>query len=139
MARTYTEANLASPDTTSTDWALAFVRFVLRDTPNDASTFPEYSMTDAEISAALEVDAITDKVSLGGDGSVYYPAHRTAARLLRTNPQYAERISVAGYTETRTPASQLATRIVRANSWVDEEIVLETNARIGTVGIGLGS
>jgi len=53
MARTYSTSDLALNDPTDADWALAYVRFALRDKPNDANAFPSDSLEDEEINAAL--------------------------------------------------------------------------------------
>lgn len=131
MARTYSTTKLALNDPSDADWALAYVRFALRDKPNDASTFPSDSLDDEEINAALEAAKITDTVANGGDGTVYYEAHKVAARLLQGNPEWVSRFSAGGYSEERRSATEVAWSVKRAGKWIDASIIDSTDGRIG--------
>jgi hypothetical protein len=64
MARTYNLTHLALNDPTAATWALAYVRFALRDKPNDADAWPALSLQDEELNAqiagmALVEDSVT--------------------------------------------------------------------------------
>lgn len=137
MARTYSLANLALNDTTDADWALAYVRFALRDTPNDASAYPEGSLQDEEINAALEAGKITDTVVSGGDGTAYYFPHDVAADLLRGNPYWLERWSAAGYSEERRKVSAVARGILKQGRWINASIITATDGRVGHYGLSV--
>ena len=127
MARTYDLTDLAASDTTDADWALAYVRFALRDKPNDANAYPALSLLDAEILAALEANATEY------ESDTYYAAHRTAAKLLLGNPEWVQRYSAGGYSEEVRPASQIARDIVSAGAWIDAAI---SSATGGAVSVG---
>lgn len=135
MARTYSLVHLALNTPSSSDWALAYVRFALRDKPNDASTYPAGSLEDEEINAALDARKLTDTVASGGDGTSYYPAHLVAAELLEANPEFVERFSVSGYSEQTRTADSIARGIRRAGAWIDASIRTSTSKRVGGTSI----
>ena len=124
MARTYDLVDLAANDTTDADWALAYVRFALRDKPNDANAYPALSLQDEEIGAALTANAITY------DSVPYYAAHRTAAKLLLGNPEWVQRYSAGGYSEELRSADSIARDIISAGSWIDAQIATETDGAV---------
>jgi len=131
MAQTYSLIKLALNDATDADWALAYVRFALRDKPNENSAYPTGSLDDAEISAALEADKVQDTTANGGDGTYYYRPHRVAARLLTGNPNWVSRWSVGGYSE-QGPSMDAAARGIRSQGrWIDDSIATLTSKRIG--------
>lgn len=137
MARTYSTADLALNDPSDADFALAYVRFALRDKPNDASTYPAASLDDEEINAALEAGKITDAIADGGDGTSYYRPHLTAAELLQGNPEFVERFSAGGYSEQARSAGAIARGIRRQGRWIDASIRESTDKRIGGTSIGV--
>jgi hypothetical protein len=137
MARTYDVTDLALNDPTSADWALAYVRFVLRDKPNDADAYPIGSLLDAEINAALEGQALEDDDD--GSATTYYPAHRVAARLLSANPEFVQRWSAAGVSQEFRNAKDLARDIITAGSWVDVTISTLTDGRLAPGQLRLSS
>lgn len=124
MARTYVLADLAENDPTDATWALAYVRFALRDKPNDADAWPTLSLQNEEINAALTANKVTN------DAVDYYPAHRIAARLLLSNPEWVQRYSAGGYSEEVRDASQIAREIVSAGAWIDAAISTATDGAI---------
>lgn len=137
MAQTYSTTDLALNDPTSADWALAYVRFALRDKPNENSAYPSGSLDDAEINAALEAEKIQDSAADGGDNAYYYLPHRVAARLIMGNPAWVTRWSVGGYSEQR-PSIDAAARGIRAQGrWIDRSIATLTGKRIGGVNLEL--
>ena len=137
MARTYDVTDLALNDPTSADWALAYVRFALRDKPNDASAYPVGSLTDEEIAAVLASQALEDE----NDGSteVYYAAHRVAARLLASNPEFVQRWSAAGVSQEFRAAKDVARDIITAGSWIDVTISTLTDGRLAPGQLRLSS
>ena len=127
MARTYNLTHLALNDPTSATWALAYVRFALRDKPNDANAYPALSLQDEELNPqiagmALEEDSVT-----------YYPAHRIAAKLLLSNPEWVQRYSAGGYSEELREASEIAKGIISGGSWIDASI---NDATDGAIALG---
>jgi hypothetical protein len=124
VASTYHLADLQARDVTSTDWALAYVRFALRDKPNAAGAYPIPSLADEEILAEIAAAGVVD----GSD--TYYPAHRVAARLLRANPEFVQRFSAAGYSEESRDAGDLARGIIEQGAWVDAAIADATDGRV---------
>lgn len=139
MARTYSPTNLALNDPTSLAWALAYARFTLRDKPLQADDiiWPDGSLTNEELEAAITADAITDTVAGGGDDTVYYVPHRTAANLIRANPELLQRWSVDGYASERRAIPSITRGILQAGAWIDASIRSSTVSRVGA-GASLG-
>ena len=131
MARTYNLTHLALNDPTSANWALAYVRFALRDKPNDADAYPANSLEDEEINAILEAEKVTDSTDMGGDGTSYYEPHKTAARILSANPEVVTRFSAGGYSEETRPVAALVHAIRRQGRWIDDSIIDSTDGRLG--------
>lgn len=131
MARTYNTTHLALNDPTSADWALAYVRFALRDKPNDADAYPANSLDDAEINAALEAGKITDATDAGGDGTVYYPAHKVAARIVHGDPERLRYYNLANVGAGQRSADEVANAIRKSGRWIDDAIIAATDGRIG--------
>lgn len=128
MARTYDLVDLALNDVDSGDWALAYVRFALRDKPNDESAYPAGSLEDEEINAALSGAAIIDT---GQTPSVtYYRPHRVAADLLLSNPTWVVRWSAAGVSEETRDPDVVAKAIVKAGAWIDTAIADDSDGRV---------
>ena len=116
MASTYNLTHLALNLTTSATWALAYVRFALRDKPNASNAYPALSLSDEELNAQI------DAMSLEDDSVTYYPAHRIAAKLLLSNPEWVQRYSAGGYSEELREASEIAKGIISGGSWIDAAI-----------------
>lgn len=130
MARTYDLNDLAANDPTDAGWALAYVRFALRDKPNEATAYPIDSLQDEEINAALEAQKLTDT---DDDETTYYPAHRVAAALLSGNPTWVNRWSSGGVSEEVRDAKTAAKAIIEAGRWIDAAIDEGSSGRL-TVG-----
>ena len=116
MATTYDLTQLALNTVTSATWALAYVRFALRDKPNAGSAYPALSLSDEELNAQIAA------MSLTSDAVVYYPAHRIAAKLLLANPEWVQRYSAGGYSEESRGAAEIARGIISGGSWIDAAI-----------------
>lgn len=111
--RTYDETKLLPLAVDSLDWARTWVRMWLRDRPEVESggvpvgagqptrprvaTWPEFSRADAELDAALLLDAVKDTST----SVPYYRPHFTAARLYLGDPSLWKSRQVDGSSETR--------------------------------------
>lgn len=137
MARTYDTTDLALNDPTSLDWALAYVRFALRDKPNESSAYPLGSLQDEEIEAALAAAALSDTVDSSTE--VYYPAHRIAANLLASNPEFVQRWSAAGVSQEFRSSKDIARDIITAGKWIDASIADSTDGRLAPGQLRLSS
>lgn len=133
MASTYETVDLALNDPTDADWALAYVRFALRDKPNDASAYPPGTLDDAEINALLEATKVQDVTANGGDDAYYYQPHKVAADLLVSNPGWVTRWSVPGASEEYRRPGDVAAGILRAGRWIEKSIQSSTDGRLGSV------
>jgi hypothetical protein len=128
VARTYDLTDFALNDPTDSGWALAYVRFALRDKPNDESAYPINSLQDEEITAILAGDAlVNDSVT---PNVTYYPAHRTAAKILAGNPEYLVRWSTGGVSEELRDPKVVARDIIQAGRWIDALITSESDGVI---------
>ena len=128
MASTYVTADLKLNDVTDADWALAYVRFALRDKPNASGAYPVGSLDDDELTAAITANAVVDT---GVTPNVtYYPAHRIAASLLAGNPEFIQRWSAAGVSEELRSASEIAREIISSGSWIDATIRSGSSGRV---------
>lgn len=119
--RTYDESLLDVIALTSRDFARTWVRMLLRDRPEvDAGgvplgpgqptrprepTWPEFSRTDQELNAALELDALTLEVN--AMVIRYYRPHFTAARLYLGDPNLWRSRAVDGSSESRRDSSEI--------------------------------
>jgi hypothetical protein len=121
VASTYNLTHLALNDVTDATWALAYVRFALRDKPNAGSAYPALSLSDEELAAMV------DAMSLTHESVVYYPAHRIAAKLLLANPEWVQRYSAGGYSEEVRDAAEIAKGIISGGSWIDAAINTATD------------
>jgi hypothetical protein len=137
MARTYDLTDLALNDPTDADWALAYVRFALRDKPNEATAYPLGSLTDEELEPLIAGMALSDEVD--GSTETYYPAHRIAARILASNPEFVQRWSAAGVSQEYRAARDVARDIVTAGAWVDASISDLTDGRLAPGQLRLSS
>jgi hypothetical protein len=73
-------------------------------------------MHDEEWAAWLKATA------LEVDGTTYYRPHAAAAAVIRSNPAWASRLSIAGvFQEGRAP-EEIATAILAAGAWIDDTI-----------------
>lgn len=117
--RTYEPELLALPDVASIEWAAAWVRATLRDTPNAHDAYPEGSYLDAEISGQLALTAVA-----GPDGPLYRP-HEAAATLIEADPRRTLAFSVGGLSETLPDAKTVAAGIRKAGASIDALVLGE--------------
>ena len=103
----YTAANLTPHDTTDLDWALAWVRFVMRDT----SALEQY--TDAEYTAVLGAHAFVE------NAVTYYRPHVAAAALVASDPERAISEALLGANLTHRDPSAIALAIRSQCRWID--------------------
>jgi hypothetical protein len=100
-------------------WARNWVRFLLRDIPNEAGVFPANGLEDEEIDAVLAYAGITE------NAITYYLPHVTAANLLESDPARWLSLAVSGYSETRRNPVDLAAHIRRAYGPLLEVVIPE--------------
>lgn len=119
--RTYDESLLTVLDPQNRDFARTFVRSLLRDRPEidrggvplgpgqptrpRDPTWPEWSRTDLELNAALELDAVLD-TSVTPLAKHYRP-HFTAARLYLGDPNIWKSRAVDGSSESRRDSGEI--------------------------------
>jgi hypothetical protein len=115
-------------DPTSASWAVAYVRLALRDKPNDASAYPLGSLQDEELLALLAGAAVIDTSVT--PNVTYYPAHRVAASILTSNPEFVQRWSAAGVSEEYRDVKAVARDIISAGKWIETTILSESGGRI---------
>ncbi len=117
MSGTYDMTALQPHDTTSEAWALATLRFILRDT-----TAP-FAFADAELTAALNARAAITS------GATHYRPHTTAVALIRGDPHRAltERIDNASIQHRN--ATEITSGILNDYAWVDDLIEAATGTR----------
>ena len=113
----YDEMQLAPIDTTSLDWALATLRFILQDTGT-----PE-RYTDTELTLGLELRSYTP------DSTTYYRPHVAAAHLVTSDPDRAISESIDNASETRRSPDQIAAGILRAYGQIDDLIAAASDYR----------
>lgn len=111
----YDSGDLNPNDTTSSDWALAWTRFLLRDT----STTPAFA--DAELTAVLESTAFEHETV------TYYRPHAAAASLVESDPDRATSESILGVSSTTRSPTAIANAIRRAGRWMDDLIEAATS------------
>ena len=131
MASTYTIANLLPVDLDGSDWALARVRYFLRDKPNEGTAFPPGSLDDDELLAELDADRVQDTTAGGGDGTYYFRPHVTAARVIISNPTWLSRWTAGSVSEVYRDAEGVARAIRTQNQWIDDLIDTTTSGRVG--------
>lgn len=116
MARTYDPALLATPSVSSLTWARTWVRATLRDTPNEAGTYPPGSFLDEEIEGALALATIQ---GAGDPPAALYVPHVVAAQLVEGDPRRVLSFAVAGLSETLPDAKQVAAAIRKAGVGIE--------------------
>lgn len=116
----YNPAKLDAVDVTDVEWALAWTRFLLRDT-GDTEVY-----SDAEAFAIIKATAWA-YTNPSGVTVTYYRPHQAAASLIESDPDRAIQESILGVSTTvRTPGSAAAS-IRRAGRWVDDLIIAATD------------
>lgn len=110
--RTYRAEDLNPISTSSLPWARAWLRFLLQDVPHGDQLgdmgWKEHSKTDAELDAALSLDAV------GQPGNLHYRPHVTAAKLYLGDPSIWKTRAVDGTSETLRSAQEIT------NAWLDQ-------------------
>lgn len=105
MPRTYDPSNLAGTDATNKTWAAAWVRFLLRDIPNNNGAWPPGGIDDAEVDAHLDMTA----VEYGGKS--YYLPHEAAIMLLQADPERVKNWRLPGMAEEYSNINDIAAAI----------------------------
>jgi len=114
--RTYDPASLDPIDPSSLTWALAWARRLAGDVPTEGGAWPLHSMHDEEWEAWLRATAM----DVGG--TLYYRPHVAAAAVIRSNPAWASRLSIAGVSQEGRMADEVAAAILAAGAWIDDTI-----------------
>ena len=105
---------------TDVEWALAWTRFLLRDT-TDTEVY-----SDAEALAVIKAFAWTHTTS-AGVSTTYYRPHQAAASLIESDPDRASTEAIMGVSLTTRKPGAIASAIRRAGRWVDDLIVTATD------------
>jgi hypothetical protein len=117
----YDEANLTPADTTSLAWALAWTRFLLRDTSS------EEMFSDTELEAVLTSTSFVDETT--SPSTRHYRPHVAAGDLIESDPDRAVSESTLGASiESREPSS-IARSVRRTGRWIDDTIEAEAGVR----------
>ena len=119
--RTYESELLTALAPSNKDFSRTWVRTLLRDVPEidqggvpvsagqpnrpRLGTWPEFSRTDAQIEAALSLDAVIDTAP--AIPVVYYRPHITAARLYLGDPALWKSRAVDGSSESRRDSREI--------------------------------
>lgn len=106
----YTPADLEDGVLEDVTKALAWSRFILRD------TIEPFAFLSTELIAMLRATSVQH------DGSVYYRPHVVAATLVRADPERAITESIDNASKTKPDPDAIAARILRAYSWIDDQI-----------------
>ena len=110
----YDPLDLTPNDTTDGTWALAWTRFLLRDT----SATPAFA--DAELNAVLESTAFEHETV------THYRPHVAAATLIESDPDRATSESILGVSTTTRSPTAIASAIRKSGRWVDDRIEAAT-------------
>lgn len=116
MARTYDAALLSAPNVASLAWARTWVRATLRDTPNEASTYPAGSFLDEEIEGALALAAVP---GAGDPPTKLYVPHVVAAQLVEGDPRRVLSFAIGGLSESLPDAKQVAAAIRKSGAGIE--------------------
>ncbi len=111
----YDPTKLDAVAITNVEWALAWTRFLLRDT----STPEVYS--DTELVAVVTANAWTY------ESVTYYRPHQAAASLIESDPERASTEAIMGVSITTRKPTAAAASIRRAGRWVDDLIAVATD------------
>ena len=117
----YIEVNLSPHEPTEEPWALAWCRFLVRDT-SDTELY-----SDAELLATLEAHAFT-----ASNGSTYYRPHVAAASLIVSDPDRALSESLLGSSFQHRHPGDLAKDVRAAGKWIDDLIRTKSEERAPT-------
>lgn len=114
MSSSYDPSDLQGTDPTSEAWALAWARFLLRD------TVVPFAYEDAEVEAVLTSTAFTHS------GSTYYRPHVAAAALVESDPDRPISESLLSASVTHRSGGSIARGIRTSGAWVDDLIEAAT-------------
>jgi hypothetical protein len=114
----YDQSVLADADATDLAWAIAWTRFLLKDT----SSTETYS--DTELTAVIKATAFTAE-----DDTIYYRPHVAAANLIRSDPDRALSEGLLGASITNRDPVSVARSIRNNNAWVDDLIEAASDER----------
>lgn len=114
----YNSGDLTPVDTTDSNWALATLRFILRDTDDSNEAY-----SDQELAMALNLATFTV------DSVDYYRPHVVAAGLIRADPDRAISESIDNASETRRDPASIAASILRSWGSIDDAILAASDAR----------
>ena len=113
----YDSTRLRPHDPTSLEWAVAWTRFLLRDT----STTPLFNDT--------ELVALLDATAFVVAGVPYYRPQVTTAHLIAGDPDRALSESLLGVNITTRDPTSVARSIRALHRWIDDEIEALTRQR----------
>lgn len=139
--RTYDPSLLTALNVQSVAFALTWTRTLLRDFPEvetggvplgpgqptrpRGATWPEFSLTDQQIKAALALDAVLD--ARPDPPQLYYRPHITAARLYLGNPNLWRSRAVDGSSESRRDSKEIV------GAWLAQGAALDRTIPEGVV------
>jgi len=112
----YNASDLATVDTSNAAWGLAWLRFILRDTNDDAEVF-----SDIELEAVLNGHAQSITGTDGATSTRYRP-HAAAAALIESDPDRALSESLMSYSRQNREPAGIARGILASYRWMDDEI-----------------
>ena len=118
----YDSSNLSPTDLTGLDWAIAWTRFLLKDTDADNELF-----SDTELQAVIE--AMRFDVEEDGVTTSYYRPHVAAAHLITTDPDRAVTESLLGSSVTTQSPGSVARAIRASGRWIDDAIYTASEQR----------
>lgn len=134
--RTYDPQLLMALDPRDVNFARTFVRTLLRDLPEvqsggvplgagqptmpDADVWPEFSRTDLQLNAALELDAVLD--TSPQPPVKFYRPHVTAARLYLGDPLLWRSRAVGGSSESRRDSGEIVSAWLAQGRALDAQI-----------------
>lgn len=110
MTRTYQPEDLDLQDARSLAWALAWVRQLAGDFPNEGGAWPMESAQDAIWRGWLN--------GTRAENGAYRP-HEAAAQAILANPNWLTREVTGDYTAERRTPEEVAAGIRQAGAWMD--------------------
>ena len=122
MARTYDESKLLPITATSLECARTWVRFWLKDKPSEATAentgeqWPNESLSDAEINAALELPKVTV------NEQTYYRPHVVAGNLYKSNPRRYKQLAHEGFSHTMPEVDEMVNGWLAQGKTFDDQI-----------------
>jgi hypothetical protein len=117
----YTAADLTDAALSDASQAIAWARFIVRDTEEP------YTYHDVELMALLNGTAVRY------EAATFYRPHYVAATLIRTDPDRAISESIDNASKTKPDPDVIADRIMRAYRFIDDRIDELTDVPLGNV------